>query len=366
MNGYSRRHFTNTALLRELASHLSQDRSTTAMLLADLAEVDARKLYVPAAYPSMFRYCVHELHMSEDEAYKRIQAARAARQFPAIYPAVADGRLHLTAVVLLAPHLTVDTAEGLLAAAAHKSKAAIERLLAERFPQPDLPTVVRAITQTVVADRLALVPAEGAAPQLVPEPVVPSAASNAVVQTGAPPQPLPPRARIAPLAPGRFALQVTITGNAHDLLRQAQALLGHAVPSGDVAEVIERALMLLVEKLEQQKFAKCARTRRSHGTAHPRYIPAEVKRAVFNRDRGQCTFVGENGKRCESRTRLEYDHIEAVARGGRATVAGIRLLCRTHNQHAAECVFGQAFMDGRREQGRSRGRRHEAMPGAPG
>src|SRR5512147_3026903 len=136
MSCYSLSHLADHVLLRDLARLLAQERSTTATLLAHLAEVDARKLYLPAAYPSMYLYCVGELGLSEDAAAKRIQAARAARDFPAIFAMVADGRLHLSAVVLLAPHLTGETAADLLAAAAHKSSADIRLLLAERFPQP--------------------------------------------------------------------------------------------------------------------------------------------------------------------------------------------------------------------------------------
>ena len=93
----------------------------------------------------MYRYCVGRLKMSEDVARKRIQAARAARQFPAIFAAVADGRLHLTAVVKLAPHFTPESAAELLAAAANKTRGEIECLLAERFPRPDAPALVRPI-----------------------------------------------------------------------------------------------------------------------------------------------------------------------------------------------------------------------------
>src|SRR5205823_997813 len=85
-------------------------------LLAHLGEVDERQLYRAAAYESMFMYCVHELHMSEDTAVRRIGVARTAREFPAIFPALADGRLNLTAVLLLTPHLSLETAEALLAA----------------------------------------------------------------------------------------------------------------------------------------------------------------------------------------------------------------------------------------------------------
>src|SRR5258706_150440 len=123
MSRFSLSHLSDPILLRSLAALVAQDRSITAVLLAHIAEVDARKLYLPAAYPSMFSYCVGELRLSEDAAFKRIQAARAARQFPVIFDALADGRLHLSAVGLLAPHLTRETANELLAAAAHKTKA---------------------------------------------------------------------------------------------------------------------------------------------------------------------------------------------------------------------------------------------------
>ncbi len=149
MSRYTLTHLTDSTLLRDLKTLLSQERSATALLIAHLAEVDARRLYAPAGYPSLFNYCVEELHFSEESACRRIRAARVAREYPAVFDLLADGRLHLTAVDLLAPHLTAQNADELLAAAAHKSRAGIERLLAERFPQPDLPTLI-----TPVAPRL--------------------------------------------------------------------------------------------------------------------------------------------------------------------------------------------------------------------
>ena len=103
MNSYSLTHLADRVLLRDLATLVARDRTTTAALLAHIGEVDARRLYLPAAHPSMYSYCVHELGLSEDSAYKRIQAARTARQFPSVFELLADGRLHLGAVCLLAP-----------------------------------------------------------------------------------------------------------------------------------------------------------------------------------------------------------------------------------------------------------------------
>ena len=145
MTSYSLSHLSDQTLLRDLAALVAKDRATTATLLAHIAEVDERRLYLPAGFPSMFAYCVQELRLSEDSAFKRIRAARTARQFPAVFQAVAEGRLHLSAVVLLAPCLTPGNATELIEATTHKSKSEIEVLLAHRFPRPDLSTVVRAV-----------------------------------------------------------------------------------------------------------------------------------------------------------------------------------------------------------------------------
>ena len=142
---------------RQLHTVIASEDAATATVLDHIAEYDARKLYRAAGY-SMFAYCVGKLRRSEVAAYKRIRAARAARRFPAIFDAVAEGRLHLTAIVLLAPYLTEDTAGELIAAATHKTRAEIERLLAARFPRPDVPTRVLPIPPPVPTMAIELTP----------------------------------------------------------------------------------------------------------------------------------------------------------------------------------------------------------------
>jgi hypothetical protein len=96
-----------------------------------------------------------------------------------------------------------------------------------------------------------------------------------------------------------------------------------------------------------------------------------VKRAVRARDGGRCTFVGDSGHRCEARSRLEFDHVEPFARGGEATVEGIRLRCRAHNQFEAERTFGPEFMRRKRlaateERAAAREARTRLAAAAPG
>jgi 5-methylcytosine-specific restriction endonuclease McrA len=149
-------------------------------------------------------------------------------------------------------------------------------------------------------------------------------------------------------------MQVTIDAETHELLQDVRALLGHMVPSGDVAGVLRESLRTAKQALEKRRFAATGKPRPGRRTRSARHVPAQVRREVWKRDRGQCTFVSDSGHRCEARTRLEFDHVTPVARNGEATPANLRLRCRAHNQYEAERVFGEPFMRGKRERARAR------------
>src|SRR5258705_6191572 len=151
MRAYQVSRLSNAEVERELAERVTQGWNDTAVVLALIAEVDERRLYVPAGYPSMFAYCVEKLHFSEDAAYKRIRVGRLCRQFPALFEKVARGELHLAALCLLAPHLTAQNAEELMAVATHRRKSEIEELVARRFSRPEPPTTLRPIAMTQLA-----------------------------------------------------------------------------------------------------------------------------------------------------------------------------------------------------------------------
>jgi len=359
MRQYVLTHLSDAALLKHLATLVAHDRATTAALLAHIAEVDARKLYLPAGHPSMHAYCVDELRLSEDAAYKRIQAARVAQRIPRLFEAVAAGELSLTAVNLLAPYLTEWNAPELITASARRRKMEIEELLAARFPRPEFLGLGEVTPGS--GTRTQLAPAQVDAGNSlssnapIPHSVRDAHARIARLATDDPAA----RSRVTPVSAERYLLHVPIDRATHDKLKHAAALLGHAIPSGDVAQVLDRALDALVRTLERRKCARtdgparggAPRPRRTPGSRH---VPAHVRRAVWERDRGRCTFVGDTGHRCGASTRLEFDHVEPVARGGRATVETIRLRCRAHNQVEAERVFGAGFMRAKRAEARER------------
>jgi 5-methylcytosine-specific restriction endonuclease McrA len=369
MDRFALDQLSDAALLRRLSELVAKERANTAELLALIAEVDARRLYADAGRSSMFAFCVRDLHLSEDEAGKRITAARAARRFPPLLRALEQGRIHLTAACILAPHLNDENIETLIQAATRKGRAEIEAWLAGRSmmtpvairPCTIKPIVARPTERAKRDDGLAL-------PFDSPETTV-SAESDAPPEASAPPdagrdEHAPERVpvssnRTLQHAPERvdppklYRVQLTIPRNTHDTLRRVQALLGHALPSGDVAQVFDRALNLLLRHLENRKAGATRAKRTPRPSRNRRRVSASVRRAVWDRDQGRCTFVSASGTRCEERTRLEFDHVVPVARGGTPTLDGIRLRCRAHNQLEANRVFGASFMERKRRRRRA-------------
>jgi len=319
-------------LLSATRELVHKSRGLEAELLLHLGEIDERKLYLECAFPSMFAFCVEELGFSEDAAYARITVARAARRLPAMVEAVRSGQVHLTGLRMLVPHLTEQNHREVLAQAAGRSKRRVEELVARLSPQPAVPALIRKLPELPAP---ATVPPPLAAGEPPPIARPPSGAA------------LARRAVLAPLTEETFKVQFTASRGFRDKLRQAQDLLRHRVPDGDLAAVLEGALDLLIEDIKKERFAvgRKARQAPKEEVASSRHIPDAIKRAVYERDGGRCTFADERGRRCGETGTLEFDHVDGFARTHRHDVDGIRLLCRAHNQHAAEQIYGRAFME---------------------
>ncbi len=278
---------TDEKLLARLTELALKERRLIAEVIAHMAEVDARKLYLPRGHSSMFTYCTDVLGWSRGAAYHRIQVARAAQRFPRIIDELAAGRLHVSGAAVLAPHLRGDNADELVAAARGKSKRAIEKLVADRDPRPAVPT------------------------------------------------------KITPLGDGRFAVRFTASARFCDKLEHAQALLSHSIVPGDVPAVLERALDAVIAQVKKTKLAATTSPRRqsSKPVAGSRHIPAPVKRAVVERDGNRCTFVSDEGRRCSETAFLEFHHQRPHALGGLPTVNNMTFRCGPHNGWEGERDF---------------------------
>jgi hypothetical protein len=347
----SARELPDADLLARVSWLAARERDTTSQLIAHLAEVESRELHLQHGYGSLFEYCRVALCFSEHEAYNRTSAAHAARRFPVILDMLADGSVNLTTVRLLAGHFTPENHQRVLQAASGKRKREVEEIVAALAPRPDVPTTVRKLpAPALVAPDAVLTPA---APLAAPGEALPARSSVDTQPGGAPtlgvawpagvPRTRPQTAAApTPLAPDRYRLQLTISGETLEKLRLAADMLGHAIPNGDGAAVVDRALSALLAELARKKFAATEGPRPSKRTADAasRHIPAEVRRAVWLRDLGRCAFAGLD-RRCDERRALEFHHVKPYADGGLATVDNIQLRCRRHNQHEARTYFDQ-------------------------
>jgi hypothetical protein len=112
--------------------------------------------------------------------------------------------------------------------------------------------------------------------------------------------------------------------------------------------VVDRALDALLDRIEKRRFGRATRPRAARASRAKRYIPSEERRRAVARDGLRCSFVSADGRRCEETGFLEFDHVVPVALGGQAS-DGVRVLCRSHNQHEAERILGRgAWGDGDR------------------
>jgi 5-methylcytosine-specific restriction endonuclease McrA len=293
-------------LLRRLGKMVRDSRRIEADLVAHVAEVDARRLYASEACPSMYAYCTERLGLSEPEAYLRISAARASREHPVLLTMLADGRLHLSGIALLARHLTPENRDAVLARAAGRSKRGVEELIAEISPRPDAPTIIRRLpaptrdepsgggsrqssglhprSLVALSDETPgrIAPAAGSPASAVELPAAavrlrPDAVDDRALKEdaaagtgpdvdadrGAPVAAAGRRERtvVEPLSPGRYRVQFTASAELRDKLERLQTLLRGAVPDGDLAAVIELAVDEKLRKVEARRSGRTIRPR---------------------------------------------------------------------------------------------------------
>ncbi len=388
----------NSELLARLSALVKQGNALTARLLAHLVELEERLLHLERGFSSLFSYCVEALGMSEGAAGRRVTAARVCRRFPEAFQHIARGDLHLCALCALAPHLTAENASDFFAACRGKSRRQIEELLAARFPRPDVREQIRRLPARAQVPSLAPQtrapsPTVEASAALTQQPTIvlgiPAISANPPAAPIATTAPNRPRTReIEPLAADRFGVHFTADTELRELIERARALASHRIPNGDLASLMKLMVTNFVQQEEKRRFGTRAtqrRTKQEHtntntntsitdpargappgeasaspGASKPpkllsghrepnctaqlgkrgRYLPVKLRRETHQRDCGRCAFVSADGRRCNARAFVQFDHIKPFARHGGADARNIRLLCRAHNLlHARHC-FG--------------------------
>lgn len=283
---------SNTELLTETKSLISQERETKAQILHYLKEIDSRKLYLERGYPSLFAFCMEFLGYTESEAQRRISACRLLNELPEIEAKIESGELSLTAISQAQSFFrsqNLDTAGKMevLNLLENKSTRACERELIKLNP--------------------AAIP----------------------VRTE----------KQRPLTQSHTELKVILETKTIEKLERLKSLFSHD-PDLDLPKLIDKMADLMLSKkdlsLKKERSQKGPVARVVN-----RYIPAKTKREVWRRDEQECQFQDPITKhKCKSKFRLQFEHIHPFAKGGTHDSANLQLLCAGHNKLRAMQHFG--------------------------
>jgi 5-methylcytosine-specific restriction endonuclease McrA len=287
-------------LLAAIDRYAREERERLPFLLACLGEGDRRGIFVKKGYSSTFDYCVRWLKFSEDEACRRIQAARATVRRPELLSAMTDGLLSLTAVSKLAPHVGRADASEIISRAEGKSKRELEELLAPLCPEPVKHDRVR----TIAVEERCESPDEGS----------------------------------LPVATLRVEFSFHGPPALRDAIDRAKEILSNKFPFGAMSDVLLEIVGDYLNRHDPQKALELGKFMPVKSRSS---IPTGIRRAVWARDGGRCAFSGPDGTRCLSRRALEIDHRKPRAQGGRDTIENLRLLCRPHNDAERRRLLGE-------------------------
>ncbi len=303
------KNISNQELIQRIEKLVRTERKITHLVLLHIAEIEDRKIYADMGYDGMYAYLTRGLGYSEGSAYRRLQSARLLKQLPEVAEKIEDGSLNLTQlsqVQKIVKSESLQAAQEVLTKIENKNSFETQKVLATEFNLP--------------------------------------------IQT---------HEKIKPQQDDSVRLEITLTPEQYEYLKQAQSLLSHICPPSSMAEVLAALAQNYVQKklksaisntkkITQQKttainteskstnkpLTQSANARAEHLNKKPyrKYISIHTKRDLLQKANQQCEYVDHKSQqKCTSRFQLEIDHIQPLAIGGSDEVRNLRVLCRIHN-----------------------------------
>lgn len=371
------KHLSNRELLNSTKTAVTDERTSTSRVLHHLREVEARSLHLELGYSSMFAYCRGELGYDEDQTNRRLAAMRLLRELPEIETKIASGELSLTNL-----NQAKTTFNKMAKKQGSRLKASQKLEILKTLENKSIRECQRELIKVC--------------PEQVPlklETQRPLSEELAELKLIIPQKTLANMERLKELLSHRGPLSTVdlIIELVKEKLSKIDPLRSKAVRSHPAESVNPKAIALLnsqpAAQLEHKpadlinlnsaqpvkpiafaphhasgqgtaiaanKLAPSSKTASSQSdqASSPksrklksRYIPAQVRREVWRRDKGRCAFVSsETKKRCDSSFRLQIEHLVPFAIGGGHGLENLQLLCQAHNGHRAVRFFGKEKM----------------------
>jgi 5-methylcytosine-specific restriction endonuclease McrA len=390
---------SDSQLIKRLDALVQKERETTLEVIRHIIEFDQRKLYLGVGYGSLYDYCTLHLGLSESAAMRRIKTARCIREFPEIFGLLTKNQLNLTSICMLADILTEDNKKEVLKETCCKSKRQLEEIVARYKPGKDINDRVRTIFVKATPETAPNTSKSGApGTSNSQESRLPNwgkfTTAGGGEKSAASTTPGPCTSGNTPsrktILKKKYKLEFTIEPECMKKVEEVKAILSRKYPEGvPLGILLEEMADEYLEKhsperkrkrrekrqakqqeKNREKQGKQSQTKKtqkvkatntstkkidaarsksrgptnSKHEGYNRHIPQAIQDEVFTRDKGKCSYVGNDGVRCNSSWNLEIDHIIPYAKGGNHSIDNLRLLCAKHNNLEAERVYGKKFM----------------------
>ena len=304
--------FADIKLLNLIPAKVKTEREATAAVLELLAEIDSRKLYLKEGYNSMYSYLTIGLSYSEGAAQRRIECARALKSNNKVRDKLRSGDISLTTLSMVSREMLKKDKPELLEEISGKSKKEVEKIVLKHKP---------ASNKTKESIKTIKVKKE------VNQGFKNHHRQNVNSED----------------TENRLKLSFSVLEETQGLIDEAKQILSGKFPKGaKLEDLFVAGLNALVK--EHRAKTKSLGTKKSRGSKKgSRHIPAKVRKAVLERDKYQCSYIGENGKACCSKWNIEVDHVTPFSEGGEHTPQNLRVLCGAHHQYVTEKKFGRVW-----------------------
>jgi hypothetical protein len=263
-------------------------------VLQHLREIDSRQSFALWGYPNLYAYCAGELKYSRGCAHRRIASMKLLREVPELELKIESGEVNVSTLSQV-----------------HSFFVQEERQMGKTYSIEEKKTVLNEI--------------EGKSTDQ----------TERVLKTLSPEQVKPEKKRR--LNKKQSELRLVISEELLEKLERLKNLLGHKSDAQTYAGLIEELADLALKKLDPMEKPRVPPLETKTST---RYISEKTKRAIWQRDGGQCTYNDPITGRCSGKHALQYQHIIPFAQGGQSTFDNLTLHCQAHNRLAAIQAYG--------------------------
>jgi hypothetical protein len=354
---------TARELTANLAALLRREHGAMADFLVALADFDRGRRWAELGYASLFQFLHRELRLSLGAAQYRKVAAELIEEVPAVAEALRLGQLCFTAVIEASKVVTAANWEAVLPRFHGLSRREATELVAELQPHPAPPArTVLTPVRAVASEAAPTSGPEGSSAAVLERATidvalpVPPVSTDEMTNVTCPAVPVAQQGRVDPLTAELRRLHVTVS---REFARKLKAA-ADARPDLTMEQILEAGLDLLLQKSAKAKGLVDRPLKAPRPSKDDTRIPAHLKREAMERAGGRCEFVFANDETCGSTHDLEFHHVTARAKGGKAVIVDdIKVACSKHNDLAARQDFGNHVMDRytgpkrRRRRGRS-------------